>query len=139
MYENVYAVNNNIKVEFNDGIIAVLCNEQLIMIVTKLPATATDELVSAIKKVYLKNFNKDFMVNDKSLAIEIWGHVFAEQFSVALTRIIKLRIVQKLAEKIYKRSVVINIGEKKHDSNRFFWDMLAPLKPAIGTLLLKRK
>lgn len=71
------------------------------------------------------------------MAVEIWGHVFAEKFADAIKKITSVKLVDELAEKIIEHCEVVNIGEKGHDSNRIVWDTLAPFKPEIAAMLLK--
>lgn len=102
-----------------------------------MPEAVTDELVLALKKEYHVRFNKDFGVTDASMAVEIWGHVFAEKFADTVKAIAPVKLVDELAEKISLHCEVINIGEKKHDRNRIVWDWLAAFKPALGAMLLR--
>ncbi len=102
-----------------------------------MPETATDELVSAIKKEFRIQFNKEFDVADNSLAVEIWGHVFAEKFANAIKKIIPGKLTDSFAQKISLHCEEINIGKKDNDSNRIIWDWLAVFKPAIAAMLIK--
>jgi hypothetical protein len=106
-------------------------------LITEMPEAATDELVSAIKKEFCAQFNKDFGVANASIAVEIWGHVFAEKFANAVKAITSIKLVDELAEKICLKCEVINIGKKDHDNNRFVWDWLAACKPIIAAMLLR--
>lgn len=129
--------DKNISVQFHENRIAIISDEQLHAVVTEMPEAATDELVSAIKKEFYVQFNKDFEVKDASMAVEIWGHVFAEKFANALKAITQIKLVDDLAEKISLHCEVINIGEKDHDNNRFVWDCIAPFKSLLAAMLLK--
>jgi hypothetical protein len=137
MYISINVRNKNISTQLQVNRINILSDEQLMALVTEMPRAATDELVSAIKKEYQVRFNEDFDVSDASMAVEIWGHVFAGKFADKIKKIAPVKLVKSLAEKIRSHSEVINIGRKGHDRNRFVWDWLAPFKPAIAAILLR--
>jgi hypothetical protein len=137
MNKSIIVRNKNISVEFRKKKVAIINDDPLLTLVTKMPPTATDELVSAIKKEFQEQFKKEFKVTDASMAVEIWGHVFAEKFANAVKSIAPVKFVDDLAEKICLHCEVVNIGEKGNDNNRFIWDWLAPFKDIIAALLLK--
>jgi uncharacterized protein (UPF0210 family) len=138
MYRNISVRNKNISVEFLENAVAIINDKELFTLVTEMPEAATNELVSAIKKEFHTQFNKDFDISDASIAVEIWGHVFTEKFANAVRTITTIKLVDDLAEKISLHCEVINIGEKHHDNNRFVWDWLAVFKPAIASILLNK-
>ena len=137
MYKSISIRNKNISLSLYENRIGIISDGQLLSLVTEMPEAATDEFVSAIKKEFHTRFNKDFEVTDASMAVEIWGHVFAEKFADTVREIVPVKLVNSLAEKISSHCEVINIGRKDHDRNRIVWDMLAAFKPAIAALLLK--
>jgi len=137
MYRSISVRNKNISVELKENNIAIISDEQLLSLINEMPEAATDELVSAIKKEFHTLFNKEFGVKDASIAVEIWGHVFAEKFASTVKSISDIKPVDALAEKICLHCEVINIGEKHHDNNRFIWDCLAPFKQIIASMLLR--
>lgn len=139
MYTVISSGNKNISVLFKENSIAVVNDEQLWVLVTEMPEAATDELVSAIKKEYYTQFNKAFDVADASIAVEIWGHVFAEKFADTVKAITRVKLADKLAAKVSSHCEVINIGRKGNDNNRFVWDWLASFKSIIAAMLLRRK
>ena len=73
MYKSISIRNKNVSVRFHERRIGIISDEQLLSVVTEMPEAATDELVSAIKKEFHAQFNKDFDVSDASMAVEIWG------------------------------------------------------------------
>lgn len=137
MYRGISIRNKNISVRLQENRICIKSDEQLLGLVTQMPEAATDELIAAIKKEFYLQFNKDFGVDDNSMAVEIWGHVFTERFAEAVKALSPVKIVDDLAEKISSHCEVINIGKKEHDRNRFVWDLLATFKPAIAVMLLR--
>ena len=136
MYKSISIRNKNISLSLYENRIGIISDGQLLSLVTEMPEAATDELVSAIKKEFHAQFNKDFDVSDASMAVEIWGHVFTEKFADTVKEIAPIKLVNSLAEKISSHCEVINIGRKDHDRNRIVWDLLAAFKPAIAAVLL---
>lgn len=139
MYAGISIRDKNISVLLRENSIAIISDKQLLALVTEMPEAATDELVAAIKRAFYAQFNKEFEVTEASMAVEIWGHVFAEKFADAVKAITRVKLVNELAEKICLRCEVINIGKKDNDNNRFVWDRLASFKSIIATMLLSRK
>ncbi len=137
MYRSINIRDKNISVQLRENSICIISDEQLLALVTEMPEAVTDELVLAIKREFCTQFNKEFGVTDASMAVEIWGYVFAEKFANAAKMIPPVKLVDELAEKICLRCEVINIGEKDHDNNRFVWDWLAAFKPVIAAMLLR--
>jgi len=93
---------------------------------------ATKELITAIKVRYQEEFGTRLKVSDKSMAVEIWAHVYVEKFAKAIT---SLKVIRKLANAIIRRCEIIDIGEWGHDQNRFVWNALSVFKPVIAALL----
>jgi hypothetical protein len=131
--------SKNISVRLQKNSINILSDELLTALVTEMPEAATEELVAAIKSEFRERFKREFEVADASMAVEIWGHVFAGKFANAVKAIAHLKFVDELAEKICLHCEVINIGEKDHDSNRFFWDSIAPFKNILASLMLREE
>lgn len=135
MYRRINVRDKNISVRLQEDRIMVKSDDQLSELLTEMPEAATDELICLIKNEYHTQLNKNFDVEDASIAVEIWGHVYAEKFANAIRKIAPLKLADELAEKICSSCEVINIGTKDHDGNRFVWDWLATFKPAIARLL----
>jgi hypothetical protein len=100
--------------------------------------SATEELVEAIRKAFQEQNNRDIHISDASMAVEIWGHVYTDNFANAIKSISLFDLFDSIAEKIIKHCEVIDIGEAGHDNNRFIWDRLASFKNMIVTLLPKK-
>ena len=98
-------------------------------------AKATIELVVKLKAQYKELFQTDFTVSDNSIAVEIWGHVYAGRFAGWIQQLLSFSLIQKLAKKIIYHSAIIDIGERGHDQNRFVWNWLAPFKKLIEFFL----
>ena len=135
MYRRINVKDKNISVRLEENRISIKSDAQLSELVTAMPEASTDALVSAIKKEFCAQFNKEFDVADASIAVEIWGHIYAEKFANAIKAIVPAKLVDGFADKICTSCEVINIGEKDNDGNRFIWDWLAAFKPTIAGLL----
>jgi hypothetical protein len=99
MYESIRTRNKNISVRLRENGIAILNDEELFALITEMPEAATDEFVFALKSEFYQRFNKDFGVANASIAVEIWGHVFADKFADAVKAITSCKIFEGLAEK----------------------------------------
>jgi hypothetical protein len=137
VYQIINIRDKNISVQLEENMVDIISDEQLLELATKMPEAATDELVSTIKREYHTQFSKDFSVTDASMAVEIWGHIYAEEFAEAVETATSVKLVDELAEKIKAHCEVINIGTRGHDYNRIIWDTLSPFKQPIAALLLK--
>src|SRR5690348_617315 len=100
MYSTISIKDKDISVVMHENSIEIINDTQLAELVSETRGDATDDLVAAIKKEYHEHFNKDFNVTDASMAIEIWGHVFAEKFADTVKAISPVKLVDELAEKI---------------------------------------
>ena len=124
-----------ISVQLNLHAIRIYNNADLSGLLKENAEVSTDELIIHLKKEYFKLFNTDFKISSNSIAVEIWAHVYAEKFAKAVNSFSSIEFIDKIAEKIIHHAEVIDIGEHGHDDNRFVWDALAHLKPAIAKLL----
>lgn len=95
----------------------------------------TLKLVRLIKTDYLALIGKRLNITNASLMVEIWGHLYASKFSNVFKELIKLHIIQHLAEHVMKRSDTIDCGEADVDSNRKFWDVLSKFNNIITKFL----
>ena len=135
MKKDIIIRDKTITVLFHRDRIGIISNDELFELIKKMPEAATEEFISAVKKEYYDHYNKDFNISDDSITVEIWGHIFADQFADAIKSLTNIKLIDNLAEKINAHCEVINIGERGHDNNRFLWDGLAAFKPAIKALL----
>ncbi|MBS1747481.1 MAG: hypothetical protein JST21_15040 [Bacteroidetes bacterium] len=137
MIEIICIQNKNISVKFKEHILHVFTDAELKSLLSQKTEVLTDELVEAILLKYRSLFNTDFTVSRKSLAVEIWGHIYADKLMIALQSVAIFGFMKRLIERFKKRFEKIDIGEKGHDYNRFLWDFLAKFKPRIAKLLPK--
>ncbi|SUJ26224.1 Uncharacterised protein [Sphingobacterium spiritivorum] len=92
-------------------------------------------LVRHIKKDYFDFANKELLVTDDSMIIEIWGHIFASHIAGAIKNLVQLRLIEDVADFVIKRGDVIDCGESEVDSNRKIWDILSGFKGIILTFM----
>ncbi len=137
MKEIICINNKNITVKFKEHSLHVFADAELKSLLSQKTAIVTDELVEAILLKYCSLFNTDFTVSRNSLAVEIWGHVYADKLMIALQSIAVFGFLKRLIERFKKRFEKIDIGEKGHDYNRFLWDFLSKFKTRIAKLLPK--
>ena len=83
------------------------------------------ELVNDIKRDYQEHYGHSLKISKASLMAEIWGHLVAYRISLGFKKHLKIWPVQPLAKFAAFRSAVIDCGERKVDTNRWFWDMTA--------------
>ena len=119
----------NLQLEIAQHKVKLTNNGELAALLACNTEAATDELVVALKTAFLQQNN--------SITVEIWGHMYAENFAAAVKSLSPFSFVDSLADKIIGHCVVINIGEPGHDKNRFIWDSLASFKSNIAALLPK--
>ncbi len=127
----------NISVQLLKHVVRVTTDKELTGLLHCNAKAATEELVIAIKAEYQKRYFTSFKVSNGSMVIEIWGHVYADQFAKWMKKISVNSVVNKIANFVIYHAEVIDIGERKYDNNRFVWDALALFKPAIALFLPK--
>lgn len=81
-------------------------------------------LIIDIKSDYIRFYQKDLKINNASFMAEIWGHLVAYRIALWMTKSIKIPLIQKLAKFAAFRSGIIDCGETKVDTNRWFWDII---------------
>lgn len=91
------------------------------------------ELADYMKKFYSESMGKELEVSQKSLAIEVLGHVYVDHMCNVINRtpIGKTSKGQKLIEWLKLHMDIIDCGEKPYDTNRFVWDALVPFSTMI--------
>lgn len=92
------------------------------------------ELATELKSAYQNTYGKALDISTDSLAIEILGHVFVDDFSEKVGAISKKVGIDSLADffaKVEKHTDVIDCGEKAVDDNRSVWDRLVPVKSLV--------
>jgi len=128
----------SIKVNLEQHVVHIVNDKELWGLLNEQTEAATDEFIGRLKPEYERLFGQELDISDASLAVEIWGHVYCEYFARILEGMIDLDLVKQLTDKITSYCEVIDCGESSADSNRFFWNMIAPFKKQIAALLPKQ-
>lgn len=92
------------------------------------------ELSREIKSAYQGVFGKELGISSDSLAIEILGQVFVDEFAEKVGAISKKVGIDSLAgffAKIEGHTEIIDCGEKTVDTNRSVWDRLVQVKALV--------
>lgn len=137
MYKVISVQGKSLQLEIAQHKVKLANNEQLASLLEHNTEAATDELVTAIKTAFLQQNNREFDISNNSIAVEIWGHVYTENFAEAIKSLSPFSFIDSLADKIIGHCEIINIGESGHDNNRFIWNSLAAFKSNIAALLPK--
>lgn len=83
------------------------------------------ELVNDIKLDYQEHYGHPLKISKASLIAEIWGHLVAYRIALAFKKHFKFWPVLNFAKFAAFRSATVDCGERKVDTNRWFWDITA--------------
>ena len=131
-------LGKNIQLSFTQHKIKLANDDQLETLVAIDPEISTDTLVTSIKNEYKQAIGKDIDISNASMAVEIWGHIYAENFLTVIKSLPMFGLIDGLAEKLREHCEVIDMGESGHDNNRFVWDSLSSFKSTIANFLPKK-
>ncbi|MFC6101683.1 hypothetical protein [Olivibacter domesticus] len=124
-----------IQVVFEEGIIRITNDLQLWIFYDQHIIERTVWLVNRIKQDYNEFFGKPLAISNRSLGLEIWGHLYYEVFILRFSKLFRLDIRSRRMKNLLKPAQIIDCGESDKDSNRRLWNLLAPLFSFIGKLL----
>jgi hypothetical protein len=134
--EKQYDLNDcKVVVLFEDKLVRVIGSKQLLTFLAADLEKHSMILVKLIKADYLKIKGKRLKITNKSLIVEIWGHLYASHFANALKQLVKLKIIADFSAFVIKRSEIIDCGEAEIDTNRKFWDVLSNFNSVIREFL----
>lgn len=134
--EQHFLINgNSIKVTLEEGAIHIFNDEELWKLLNEGMQTTTESLIVSVKKAYERLYKKELDISSASLAVEIWGHVYFEYFAIIFEKLVHMNLIKQMTNKISSYCEIIDCGESEKDSNRFFWDILAPFRNQIAALL----
>ena len=137
--EKIYDLSGHqLLVVFSDQLIQIKKPHHLKQFLSSDIKNRSEVLVNYIKQDYFLLFNKELDITNDSLIIEIWAHVYASYFARATKNLIKLKLIEKAANLIIKRSDTVDCGESDVDTNRKIWDILSNFKGIILTFLPKK-
>ncbi|MEE1946737.1 hypothetical protein VRU48_16555 [Pedobacter sp. KR3-3] len=130
--EKTYELNGfSLPVVFKDGVIQINGPEDLQRFLSADIDNRTLVLVALIKSDYLLRTNQALAIEDDSMIVEIWGHVYASHFAEALKNLVQMHLIEQMADFIIHRADTIDCGERDKDNNRVFWDLLSNFKGLI--------
>lgn len=139
METTINVLGRNVKLTMTQHKIKLVNDAELAALLSQQMEASTDALVSAMKAAFKQQNAKEFDVSDNSIAVEIWGHVYAESFAETVKNLSPFGFIDSIADKVIFHCEVIDIGEADRDNNRFIWDRLASFKSKIAGLLPKNK
>ncbi len=129
---------HHLLVEFHPQLIRVKKPRALKKFLSEDIKLRSEVLVNYIKQDYFLIIGKELEIDNDSMIIEIWGHVYTSYVARAMKNLIKLKLVENIADFIINRSDIIDCGENAIDSNRKFWDILANFKGIILAFLPRK-
>lgn len=133
MYNTMPFMGEDIRVLIREKSLHIENTESLRRVLKKKHAPF--KLAQYLKQQHTNQFHTVLNISDKSLTIEIIGHVYIGNFADILKEIPRIPkiapMVVKKAYKITDHTDIIDCGEKEVDSNRWVWDKLAVLYDTI--------
>lgn len=137
--EKIYELSGHeLLVIFDEKLVRIKKPKALQKFLSLAIDNRSEVLVNYIKQDYFLLMGKELDITNDSLIIEIWGHAYASYFARAMKNLIKLQLVENVADFVINRSDTIDCGESEVDSNRKIWDVLANFKGIILTFLPKK-
>lgn len=134
--EKIYdLLGNKISVALEPKLIRVYSNAALWKYLDGMANSRFELMVNTIKADYEKEFDKPLDISNNSLIVEILVHVYCDYLGLSFNRIVRVKWIQNLVEKLLKRAEVVDCGEKSVDSNRWVWDLLAGSKSLFIRML----
>lgn len=134
----LYIRQRAITVSFTEGVVRITNDDELQTLLNSSLYSGTTELVKEVKAEYYRIFGDHLRIADRSLAVEIWGHIYGEYFFRDLYRRIPWKPFNKLYRFVRYHCSIIDSGEAAKDSDRRLWDILAPGRKLIAGLLKRR-
>ncbi len=136
--EKTYELNGfSLPVVFKDRVVQIDGSADLQDFLSEDIDNRTLVLITLIKSDYLLHSNQALAIDDDSMIVEIWGHVYASHFADAIKNLVQLKLIDQMADFVIHRADTIDCGERDIDSNRVFWDLLSNFKGLILDFLPK--
>lgn len=126
-----------ITITIEEGIVRIKNDVALWLFVSKDIKERTDWLIDCMLIDYATEIGKPLKIHSRSIAIEIWGHLYYEYFILLICHYLAINPSIKRIKRLLRSSEIIDCGEKCKDSNRFLWDFLTPFYKIIYFLLPK--
>ncbi|OWK70311.1 hypothetical protein [Pedobacter sp. AJM] len=129
--------NHEIQVHFEPRLVRVFSDAALWAFLENDTGTRFEILVKTIKADYLTHYGAALKISNDSLIVEILVHVYCDYIGLRFNRVVKIKYIQNLVNKLLERAEVVDCGERSVDSNRWVWDLLARYKTAFIKILPK--
>lgn len=120
-----------IKILLEPGLIKVDSNSALWGYLIGKDHQKISFLVWEIKRRYKERYGQALNIRDSSLLVEILVHIYCHNLGLRILPHLKPDLFRKFLKKLIERAKVVDCGEKNRDTNRWFWDLLAPFKSVI--------
>jgi hypothetical protein len=131
-----YHINGStLDISFRHGAVHIPNSRELKEYLSLETDTRTKGLISMIKNDYFQISQEALDITDDSMAVELWGHLFAQNFRPVLDKLSDFTLTEWLAERLIKSAEIIDLGEEGLDHNRKYWDWLSQHKSLILKLL----
>ncbi|MGY3052136.1 hypothetical protein ACVWYG_000323 [Pedobacter sp. UYEF25] len=120
-----------LKIGLEPGLIKLYSNSALW---TYLKGKDPDRLlflIDEIKRRYEEKYQKPLHIGDSSLLVEILIHVYCHNVGLCILPFVKINFFRTVLEKLIERASIVDCGEFKSDTNRWFWDLLGPFKTIV--------
>jgi len=88
---------------------------------------ALEILYMLVVEAYENKYGQALKISRNSFIMEVLGHVYAYNVLLFLRRIYPLGIFRKYSY----HACTIECGDRRYDTNRWFWDMISFLKPLL--------
>lgn len=128
----------NIGIRCIDRLIQVE-NQRALKTFLDKPGNGSMTLAKEMKRRYREDMGMEINITQKSLAIEVLGHVYVGEIA-KLARYLPIPVsikiqLKKVMDEIKKHVDIIDCGEKEVDDNRVIWDSLEKYADQIFAIM----
>lgn len=124
-----------VTVDFFDRGLQLKGDRNLWLLMDRDPVKNAHRITEKVLEFYPLHYGRKLKIRADSIIVEIWGHVYAEYFVLLWRDRLGFRWLNRLCRFVRTKSAEIDIGEWGADANRWFWDVIAVLKPIISFFL----
>lgn len=120
-----------INILLEPGLIKVDSNSALWEFLMGKDLQKLASLTGEIKRKYKERYGVQLNILDSSLLVEILVHIYCHNLGLKILPYLKTDLFIKFLKKLIERAQIVDCGERHRDTNRWFWDLLAPFKSVI--------
>ncbi|MFD2287471.1 hypothetical protein GJU39_07860 [Pedobacter petrophilus] len=136
--EKIYNLaNSEVKVGLEPKLVRVYSDTALWTFLKTDAGKRFELLAETIKYDYATTFGNELKITNDSLIVEILVHVYCDYLGLRFNRIVKIKFIQNIVNKLLERAEVVDCGERGVDGNRWVWDFLARYKMIFFRILPK--